>query len=47
MHVVAEGIEQQEQYDLLRSIGCEQAQGFLLGRPAPAAALGALPRLFG
>lgn len=47
MHVVAEGIEQQEQYDLLRSIGCEQAQGFLLGRPAPAETLGALPRLFG
>jgi sensor c-di-GMP phosphodiesterase-like protein len=31
--VVAEGIETQEQLDLLRALGCDQGQGYLLGRP--------------
>jgi diguanylate cyclase (GGDEF)-like protein len=31
--VVAEGVEQQAQLDVLRSIACDSAQGFLLGRP--------------
>ncbi len=31
--IIAEGIEQQGQYELLREIGCERGQGFLLGRP--------------
>ncbi|MBA8824970.1 diguanylate cyclase (GGDEF)-like protein/PAS domain S-box-containing protein [Saccharopolyspora lacisalsi] len=34
--VVAEGVETVEQLDLLRSLGCDQAQGYYLGRPAPA-----------
>jgi diguanylate cyclase (GGDEF)-like protein len=36
LDVVAEGIETQEQLDRLTSIGCEHAQGYFLGRPAPA-----------
>jgi diguanylate cyclase (GGDEF)-like protein len=34
---VAEGVETEEQLDVLRRLGCAQAQGYLLGRPAPAA----------
>lgn len=36
MHVVAEGVELAEQRDTLHAHGCEQFQGFLLGRPMPA-----------
>ncbi len=32
---VAEGIETQEQYDLVKEIGVDYAQGFFLGRPRP------------
>ncbi len=34
--VVAEGVETQQQLDLLREMGCTEFQGFLLGRPMPA-----------
>jgi EAL domain-containing protein (putative c-di-GMP-specific phosphodiesterase class I) len=34
MHVVAEGIEDGETLDLLRELGCDVAQGFLIGHPA-------------
>jgi diguanylate cyclase len=34
--VVAEGVEHQEQLDLVRRLGCEYAQGYFLGLPAPA-----------
>jgi EAL domain-containing protein (putative c-di-GMP-specific phosphodiesterase class I) len=37
--VTAEGIEEQEDLDLLRSLGCEQGQGYLIGRAAPSEAL--------
>ncbi|WP_410668276.1 EAL domain-containing protein [Amycolatopsis sp. cmx-4-68] len=37
--VIAEGVESAEQVDLLRSLGCDQAQGYYLGRPVPAAEL--------
>ncbi|QXH33357.1 putative bifunctional diguanylate cyclase/phosphodiesterase [Pseudomonas muyukensis] len=37
--ITGEGIETQEQYDFLRNAGCDQGQGFLLGRPMPAQAL--------
>jgi EAL domain-containing protein (putative c-di-GMP-specific phosphodiesterase class I) len=33
--VVAEGIETIEQLELVEELGCEYAQGFLLGRPGP------------
>jgi len=33
MRVVAEGVETEEQLDVLRAGGCHMAQGFLLGRP--------------
>ena len=31
---LAEGIETQDQLDLLRSLGCEAVQGYLIGKPA-------------
>ncbi|MEU5846151.1 sensor domain-containing protein [Saccharopolyspora shandongensis] len=34
--VVAEGVEKAEQLDLLRRLGCDQAQGFYIGKPTPA-----------
>jgi len=36
MKVVAEGVETQNQLEMLRGIGCDVGQGFFLGRPAPA-----------
>ena len=42
--VVAEGVETQAQIDLLVSLGCTMVQGFLLGRPLPAAATAELLR---
>ncbi|MBL0923907.1 MAG: EAL domain-containing protein [Sphingomonadaceae bacterium] len=33
MRVVAEGVENEAQYSLLRASGCDEVQGFLLGRP--------------
>lgn len=32
---IAEGIENQQQADILRDAGCDYAQGFLYGRPVP------------
>jgi diguanylate cyclase (GGDEF)-like protein len=37
LEVIAEGIERAEQLRLLRDLGCDMGQGFLLGRAAPAA----------
>tara|TARA_R110002126_G_scaffold98045_14_gene228109 strand:+ start:2464 stop:5016 length:2553 start_codon:yes stop_codon:yes gene_type:complete len=37
--VIAEGVETVEQYHALRKLGCQQFQGYLLGRPAPVAEL--------
>lgn len=34
--VVAEGVEERENEDTLRSLGCEEVQGFLYGKPVPA-----------
>jgi diguanylate cyclase (GGDEF)-like protein len=35
LHVVAEGVETEDQYRVLTELGCDYAQGFLLGRPHP------------
>ena len=40
--VVAEGVETEAQLEFLRELGCDQAQGFHLGRPAPPHELDAL-----
>ena len=32
-HTIAEGVEDEVQFDLLRDIGCDNIQGFYLGRP--------------
>ncbi|HKW79711.1 MAG TPA: EAL domain-containing protein [Casimicrobiaceae bacterium] len=42
--VVAEGVETQAQIDLLLKLGCNVVQGFMLGRPLPAAATAKLLR---
>jgi diguanylate cyclase (GGDEF)-like protein len=44
MTVVAEGVEQEGQYALLRERGCDLAQGFWLGHPVDAAEFAALLR---
>ena len=37
LQVTAEGVETIEQFELLSSQGCHELQGYLLGRPMPAA----------
>jgi len=37
--VVAEGVETQQQFEVLRQIGCDRFQGYLLGEAAPAAVI--------
>ena len=39
MAVTAEGVETEEQFSLLRQLGCGEIQGFLLGGPMPADAV--------
>ena len=36
MSIVAEGVETEEQLNLVRELGCDEAQGYHLGRPVPA-----------
>lgn len=42
LDVIAEGIEETGQLDLLRSLGCDMGQGFLLAAPSPSPVLEAL-----
>ena len=42
LRAVGEGVERVEHLDALRSLGCDLAQGFLLGRPQPGPTIGDL-----
>jgi diguanylate cyclase (GGDEF)-like protein len=42
LEVVAEGVETRESHELLRSLGCDRAQGYLYGRPQPTEVVTAL-----
>ena len=33
--IVAEGIETEEQYHLLKELGCDEAQGYYFSHPVP------------
>ncbi|MEN6585212.1 MAG: EAL domain-containing protein [Sulfuricella sp.] len=44
MHTVAEGIEEQAQYDLLKDIGCTMGQGYFISHPMAAEKLEPLLR---
>ena len=35
VHTLAEGVESKEQFEFLKSIGCEKAQGYYIGKPMP------------
>jgi EAL domain-containing protein (putative c-di-GMP-specific phosphodiesterase class I) len=35
MKVVAEGVEDQQDWDLVASLGCDQVQGYFVSRPLP------------
>jgi EAL domain-containing protein (putative c-di-GMP-specific phosphodiesterase class I) len=43
LEILAEGVETESQRAFLAELGCESAQGFLLGRPVPAADYPELP----
>ncbi len=36
LRVVTEGVETEQQLEILRELGCDEAQGYLLGRPETA-----------
>lgn len=35
IHVVGEGVESEEEWQLLAQLGCDMAQGYLIGKPVP------------
>jgi diguanylate cyclase (GGDEF)-like protein len=43
LRIVAEGVETDEALNLIADLGCDAAQGYLLGRPAPASVLFPVP----
>jgi EAL domain-containing protein (putative c-di-GMP-specific phosphodiesterase class I) len=46
LKVIAEGVEDDEQVRLLRDLGCDQIQGYLVSRPVPPQEIEALLRRF-
>lgn len=42
MAVVAEGVENSEQLEILRELGCDEAQGYFIARPMPSVELAAM-----
>ena len=44
LNVIAEGVETQEQVDLLRSLGCDQIQGYFFHKALPVDEIEALLR---
>lgn len=42
LNVIAEGVESEEQLAILRAEGCDEVQGFLVGRPVPSDQFAAL-----
>jgi EAL domain-containing protein (putative c-di-GMP-specific phosphodiesterase class I) len=36
MRVVAEGVENRRQMQMLRTLGCDEGQGYFFSRPVPA-----------
>jgi EAL domain-containing protein (putative c-di-GMP-specific phosphodiesterase class I) len=38
LDVVAEGVETNTELEIVRRVGCDEAQGYLVGRPAPSSA---------
>jgi EAL domain-containing protein (putative c-di-GMP-specific phosphodiesterase class I) len=46
MSVVAEGVEHAEQVDVLRSLGCDEIQGYLISKPRPPASTQPIARNF-
>ena len=39
LSTIAEGVENQEQVDAVKAMGCDEVQGFLYAKPMPADAL--------
>lgn len=39
MHIVAEGVESQHDWDFVAEVGCDLAQGFFIAKPMPAKAI--------
>ena len=44
LKVIAEGVEQQAQEQIIKALGCDHAQGFLYGKPQPALTMSAYSR---
>lgn len=44
MNLTAEGVETENQSELLRALGCDDAQGYLFGKPMPFEEIGAMSR---
>ena len=45
MAITAEGVETDEQWRLVRELGCEEAQGYFISRPRPAGEVDAILRI--